>query len=295
MPETYIHTSASGHVFALGARPRPPDPKEWAYALAPASVDRSVPRSLARYFPPVLDQGAEGSCTAMSSVAVQMACASITGQMELYLSAEDLYYLERVKEGTFPADAGAYPADSFDCVLSNGGLPANDAWPYDASPGEGPPPGLDQQPKYLYISGHQPLAGADFIDGILTALDNRQPLICAFTFYESFYFDYERTAVLNPPSGQIAGGHQVAVVGWVPQYQLVWCRNSWGASSPARTDLAGEAVAGDIFLPASFFQDGTVTEVRAAVPAGVQPSPGPQPGPQTINFADYTWTGVKNG
>ncbi len=296
MADPYIHQTTEGHIFALGSNRRPPDPREWAYQLTPPMVvDRTKPRSLAQYFPACFDQGAEGSCTANSSIAVQMACATIAGVAPVTLSREDLYYLERVKEGTFPQDAGAYTADSFDCVLSNGGLPAESDWAYDQNPAEKPPAGLAGKPVHLYITGHQPLAGANFIDGTIAALDNKQPLVLAFSFYQEFFGQYQQTGVLSgSPKGQPVGGHQIAVKGWVPaQGGLIWCQNSWGATSPARTDLHPEAKAGDIFLPIALLQSGVVDEIRAAVgiatPAPTPsptPTPNPQPQPNPKAFVD---------
>ncbi len=268
---------------------RPPDPREWAYQLLPAAaVDRTTSRSLARYFPSVLDQGAEGSCTANSSVTVQMACASIIGLTPVLLSREELYWDERTDEGGAqapPADNGAYPADSFDSVLKRNGIVADTTWGYDGKPATKPPAAVAKAQRYLYINGHQPLAGANFIDGIITALDNQQPLIVAFAFYQEWFGQYQKNGVLSgTPVGQPVGGHQIAAWGWVPSTEtnpaLVACRNSWGATSPARTDLHPDAVAGDIFLPVALFQNGIVGEVRAANhPAAPLPTPTPTPTP----------------
>ena len=286
MPEIHSFTTPEGNIFTLGALRRPPDPREWAFELKPpTAVDRTKPRSLAGYFPAApFDQGSIGSCTANSSVAVQMACASIAGQTPVMLSREELYYDERTDEGTFPQDAGAYPADSFDSVLKRGGIVAETIWPYDGNAAEQPPAALAKARKYLYISGHQPLAGANFVDGTIAALDGRQPLIVAFAFYQEFFTEFAQTALLSAsPSGQPVGGHQIAIWGWTPaQGGLFCCRNSWGATSPARTDLHPDAKAGDIFLPAALCSNGVVEEIRAAVGVAPQPAPSPTPTPTPV-------------
>src|SRR5262249_8793477 len=230
---------------------------------------------------PPKDQGAEGSCTANSGCTIEEACAAIVGVPKPVapLSREELYYDERTDEGTFPQDAGAYVADSFDSAIKRGGLVLESVWPYDANPAERPPSAVSTAPRHLYVQGHQPLAASQYIDGILTALDNKQPLALGLTWYQEFFDNYESTGVLNgAPQSAIAGGHQISIKGWVPaQGGLVWCQNSWGAASPARTDLHPDAKAGDVFLPVALFQNGVVDEVRAAVP-----KPLPIPPSETI-------------
>ncbi len=127
------------------------------------------------------------------------------------------------------------------------------------------------------------MAAADFLDGLLAALDAKQPLLLALDWYQGFFGDYQQSGVLAMhPGDQVAGGHQVAVSGYTSALGgLVRCRNSWGATSPARTDLLPDSIAGDVFIPVAMLSNGVVVEVRAVTPA-VSPTP---PAPEQVTLA----------
>lgn len=275
---------------ALGARPRPPDPREWQYRLTPPkAVDRTKPRNaLAAHLPPVMDQGSEGSCTANSIVCCAMTLASVLGVGNVpLLSREWDYYQSRLKEGTFPKDSGAQIADAFDVALA--GLPPDSDWPYDANPAGTPPANVNfagDAAAHNYLAGHQPLAGADFIDGMLTAFDNLQPVSIGLSWLTDFDSDWDTTGILSAtPTGTARGGHDLTGWGFVPatgsREMLIAARNSWGATSPASVaQILDGAQPGDCFIPASLFNNGPIWEVRAAVG---RPQPEPKPLP------DYTF------
>jgi hypothetical protein len=92
--------------------------------------------------------------------------------------------------------------------------------------------------------------------------------------------------------GGLAGYHQILITGYKAGSQLVRCRNSWGATSPARPDILSDSVAGDFFAPVSFFSNGVVQELVAVMPVGVQPQPQPNPPSPLILSAGGPYSGA---
>jgi len=190
------------------------------------------------------------------------------------------YYLTRVSEGSFPQDVGANTDDSIGQVIKNGGLVSESVWPYDANPAEQPPTAVGGATKYLSVTQYQPIAAASWLDGALSALDALQPTLFAMAWYEQFFQDFQSTGVLGGMGGGLAGYHQVFITGSKGSAQLARLRNSWGPTSKPRPDLLPDSVAGDFYVPWSFFTNGVVQELCALVPIGANPSPNPNPPPQ---------------
>lgn len=285
------HIGEYGDRYHLGARPRPTDPRELRYRLsAPAAVDLTLPRSLAAHLPPVFDQGQMGSCVANATVAAAMTLGHLKGWTPVpALDRLWLYWQSRVREGTFPADAGSYPADA--CDLAMAGLPPECAERdgYTADPARVPAPDPSYG-TYDYVLSHRPFYATDpggYLAGLVTALDAGMPVLVALSWHSHFDPRGGVLPVLPPENG--AGGHCVYAWGYQPASPagpLVWCRNSWGLTW-TRDEVKrtwSEAAPGDFALPAGLLTNGTVWEMRAVsgepVPA---PEPTPTPAPPVVD------------
>ncbi len=263
--------------FKLGRVRGPERPERWLYRLVPpAAADRTRVRSLARFFmQPPFDQGNEGSCTANSGCLIAMACAKIDNVQLPEFSRMWMYYWEREVLHTFPKDSGADVIDEFDVDDQHGNI-AEQVWPYTGNPAEKPPAAAHGAPTYKTVAAYQPIASTQFIDGILTALDNNQPVAIGVNWYNGWFDDFKNTGVLTAAAvsqDQLAGGHALSIKGWIPpgapglpQGGYV-CQNSWGPTSPARTDLWQDAQKGDVIIPAEVLDNPAVNaDANAAVP-----------------------------
>lgn len=279
------HIGQYGDRYHLGLRPRPHDPRELRYRLtAPATVDLTTPRSLAQWLPPVMDQGQMGSCVSNATVGAAMTLGRKAGfETVPELDRLWLYYQSRVKEGTFPQDAGSYPADACDIAMT--GLPPEvaEAGGYVADPAKVPAPD-PQYGVYDYVLSHRPFYATDpggFLAGLVTALDAGMPVLVAMGWHRLFWAQDGVLPDLVPESGE--GGHCVYAWGYQPDSPrgpLAWCRNSWGLNwtKGEVTRTWSEAQPGDFALPLGLLTNGTVWEMRA-VSGEKAPDPTPTPTP----------------
>lgn len=260
--------------FALGRIRGPERPEKWRFELVPLTApDPSKRRSLAQYItmPQPFDQGNEGSCTANSGCLVAQMCAAIDGNMVPVLSRSWMYYQERLLINTFPQDSGADVIDEFDVDSQDGNI-ADSVWPYDANPSERPPAAAANATRYKTVAAYQPISANAFRDGILTALDNLQPVAIGFAFFNGWFADYANGVLTQAGMDSVAGGHAVTIKGWAPPSAALpnggyLCQNSWGATSRAPTQHHPDAKAGDFIFPADLFAMASVgAEADAAVP-----------------------------
>ena len=278
--------------YRLGRRRGADNPKQWRYQLIPTQApDPSVVRSLAKLWPEDFDQGDRGACTSNAGVSVQLYCGAYEGvPMPVpVLSRVDLYYWERVADGDCAAgqpcpDDGATVSDSIDVSIKKGGLVLEPIWPYTDADIDGVPPAADATaPRTNYIKLHQPISLASgwqaVRDAALTALDADHALVLGMNWYEGFFADYEQNGLLARHAGDsIAGGHEIAIKGAaipsathsLPNGGAV-CQNSWGPTSPVRTDLWPDSRAGDVIIPWEMFDGLIVDELRSVVPLSAQP------------------------
>jgi hypothetical protein len=270
----------SGRTYGTGFRRGRERPEKWALELrAPAAVDRSRPRSLARFFlQPPFDQGGEGSCTANSGCLVAMACAAVDGVTVPVLSRSWMYYRERQILGTFPADSGADVIDEFDVDSRDGNI-AEDVWPYDANPGETPPAAAVSAQRYRSVAAYQPIAaGAEStIDAILTALDNNQPVPIGLAWCDAFTAAYEAGRPIAPAMyAEQNEGHAITIKLYTPPtpaYPLgiFTAQGSWGPVSPPEPSIHPDSRAGDHYIDARLLLATAggrpiVSDLYAAVP-----------------------------
>jgi hypothetical protein len=264
--------------FSLGWRRGSERPERWRMQLIPATTpDVTKPRSLAHAITVLFDQQAEGSCTANAGCLAAMMIASLEGTPVPTLSRSWMYYQERVILGSFPQDSGADVIDEYDVDSTTGNI-ADSVWPYDANPSEKPPANAANAQKYKPVAAYQPIAASDFRDGILTALDNNQPVTIGFSFFEGWMTSWTQTGILDAASmDYVAGGHAVTILGWVPPggkfpQGAYLIQNSWGATSPNNTAIHPDCTPGRGFIPADVFAMASVGAEADAVVGNVTPA-----------------------
>lgn len=274
------------HPNVFGARQRAHDPRERAYALAPAAVDMSKRYSLAEAFDiDVLDQGTIGSCTANALAVALYVCQKLLGITDPVIICRLWAYAEaRIKEGTFPADAGAMIADVCDLALR--GIAPETMKPYVPDAAWRPTPEIEAfaaAGTIDLLGAHQPIYGAGGLSaGITQALAEGKPVQIGMDWLAGFD-DPNSTGGILQPAGQSRGGHSIAILLYLPpaagREALYGFPNSW-APAWTRRDVVQAidpaARPGWAFIPRSVV-DRVVWEARAITPEAVTPQPQPQP------------------
>lgn len=275
-----------GSVYALGAKRRNFDERELKYRLTvPAAVDYARLRSLAAWVSPVRDQGQMGACTAFATCTATETLARIAGVDPPPLDELWLYARCRQKEGSFPSDGGSVPADALDLAMV--GLPALAAerLGYITDPAYNPGPDVDAAATNDYVASHQPFYQSDgggFLAGILTALDDRKPVVLAMGWHQDFFSPVRGVLPVRPNDASVVGGHAISCWGYVPAGNghggLIAARNSWATWTDADVaTIHPDAIPGDFFIPVELLTNGIVWEGRAVSGEAVAPVPPPTP------------------
>ncbi len=197
-----------------------------AQATFPAHVDLRGP-----FMPPVVDQGAAGSCTS-NAIAGALGYDQLKqGEKFTPLSRLFIYYNERDMEGTTGSDSGARIRDGIKSVHKIGATPETE-WPYDLKKLTVKPP----TQAYMDAKRYEALVYRSVsrsLSQLKAAIASGFPVVFGFTVYSSFESDTVTKTGIVPmpaPDEEILGGHAVVAVGYDDSNQHVIVRNSWGAS-----------------------------------------------------------------
>lgn len=196
--------------------------------------------------PPVMDQGAIGSCVA-HGVATAFRHAEIkSGQGDFDISRLWIYYQARKIEDTIGEDAGAEIRDGIK-VVAKIGAPNERGWPYDVNRFmDAPPPecevdaALNKAIKYRRVMVTT--------RSVQNALAAGFPVVIGISLYDSFESDHAANTGMVPhpdvEKEQLVGGHCMCVVGYQQMNGSLHfiTRNSWGADWGDK---------GDCYIPAS--------------------------------------------
>ena len=197
----------------------------------------TIPVSLRGFYGPILDQGAEGSCTAFAALQFRAALRKQAGLSWIDPSEQAQYYEERVLQNTVNQDSGATLEEALQVLETHGVLPAQDD-PYTPQDFTTEPPndwntalkldpGQVQKIQTEMVNGIAPPLLADTLD----ALDNGHPVYFAFYCFEGIESpEVAQTGILPMPgpSERLLGGHAVNSVGHDPVNQRILVLNQWG-------------------------------------------------------------------
>lgn len=189
----------------------------------PAAVD------LRHMCPPVMDQGALGSCTAHGITGALRFARIKAGTADLPLSRLQLYYDERSVERTIDSDAGAEIRDGIKCAVKLGVGPETD-WPYVISRFKRKPPTKCYQDALRDRALVYERVPVDD-NAIKAAIASGFPVIIGISVYDGFESAATAaTGIVPMPNfneGPI-GGHCMYVVGYGQKPGYFTVRNSWG-------------------------------------------------------------------
>lgn len=181
--------------------------------------------------PPVMDQGNIGSCTAHGITAALRYLRLSAGKPDVPFSRLQLYYDERVIEGTVGEDAGAEIRDGIKCAAKIG-VARETMWSYDPSRFRDKP----TPPVYGDARAYKSLAYERVpvsVSALKQALARKLPVIIGVSVYESFESKaVEKSGVVPMPNLKregLVGAHCMLVVGYGQRPGCFTVRNSWGA------------------------------------------------------------------
>lgn len=215
-----------------------PEFRRLAGATAPQSID------LRPKMPPIVDQGAIGSCTGnaiagmLGFLELQELAAKAGGHALLDPSTFKpfsrlfIYWNERSMEGDVRQDGGAAIRDGIKSIRNSGAC-SEQTWPYDQAHVFDVP--SDQ--AFSEASAHKIVTGYRIdttnLDEMVGCLANGFPFVVGISIYSSFMNPQVAANGLVPMpmyNDSFEGGHAVCVVGYEAASQLFIVRNSWGES-----------------------------------------------------------------
>lgn len=207
-----------------------PDHRDHLYAAPPAiAVALPAKVDLRRHCPPVLDQGALGSCTANA-----IGNAHRFDQMKQKAAKNFLpsrlfiYYNERAMEGTIKVDAGAQIRDGIKSIAQKGACPEN-SWPYLIAAYARKPTAA----CFKIALTHQAVSYQRLVQSLSQmkgCLASGYPFVFGFTVYDGFESQaVAKSGVAQLPGANesVVGGHAVLAVGYDDKTQRFIVMNSW--------------------------------------------------------------------
>jgi len=197
-------------------------------------------------WPPVYDQGDEGSCTANGSGgAVHFYLKQMQYKWPFTPSRAFIYYNTRLTDGSLldvMEDCGGTISGAIAAIAKYGCCPedGNPAWSMPYVPGDyrTKPTSANYKDALLHVAlEHQSVPQTSAAINSLLARDI--PVVFGFDVYDSFMSDdMAKSGIMSIPaaSEKIQGGHCVVAVGFLTDYPAgnqgvtSWyiCRNSWG-------------------------------------------------------------------
>jgi len=199
---------------------------------------------------PVFDQGQLGSCSANAlSAAHLFAQLTESGSHPAVVPSRlDIYYRERVIEGTVHEDSGAMLRDGIKALAKNGVCPET-VWPYDITKFTLAPPAVAvaQEAAHKITVYQRVLPTSLHVKQAIAAGD---PVVIGIQVYASFESDHTiQTGIIPIPAKheQLLGGHAVILVGYDDAHSWFILQNSWGT---------GVGVGGFFYLPYKYIDSG---------------------------------------
>lgn len=182
--------------------------------------------------PPVMDQGAIGSCTAHGITGALRTLLIKAGKPDVPLSRLQLYYDERKAEGAVGSDAGAEIRTGIKCAAKIG-VAHERLWPYETKHYRAKPPAAAYADAVAFNALQYERVAIDAL-AVKAALAAGFPVVIGLTLFKSFDGrDVAKTGVVPMPDlkhDKPDGGHCLYVVGYGQKPAHFTVRNSWGPS-----------------------------------------------------------------
>jgi C1A family cysteine protease len=205
-----------------------PDQRDLLYAPAPIALPKAA--DLRAGMPPIVDQGALGSCTANAVAAALDFDRHKQGRPFEGPSRLFVYYNERKDQGTVASDSGASIRESVKAVTRYGACPESE-WPYNIVKFT-----MKPTPKcYADAVAYECLSYLSIRQdetALKTTVAEGFPAVIGISVYSSFEnatVAKSGTVPMPAKRERLLGGHAVCLVGYNDAKRRWLCRNSWGA------------------------------------------------------------------
>ena len=222
------------------------------------SVLKSLPASvdLRRWCPPVMDQGAIGSCSAHAITAALRFALIKSGKPDAALSRLQLYYDERAVEGTTASDAGAELRDGIKCAAKIG-VAHEPLWPYDVAKFKRKPTRKVYSDALKFTALTYERVEVDATK-LKAALAGGSPVVIGISVFEAFEGDdVAKSGVVPMPAAKDApvGGHAMLAIGYGQKPGYFTVQNSWASDwGSGGLCFVPEAYLGDATLGSDYWQ-----------------------------------------
>lgn len=288
MPKGFI--THQGINYPLNWHPQPVDFRDHVLLMEYLPITATPadgPFGNEQYLGPVLDQGAEGSCTANGGAGLFSFTQKAEGIDIIPISRAKLYYDSRVMDGSPTSqDTGSYARTVCKVLNTLGDCPESDM-PYVAGRWMDIPPAkaiADSQFKltqYLTFTPSQ-----NFIASLFAS---KRGFISGFSVYSSFESaQVAATGIIPMPQAgdKLLGGHLTEFYDCDPTY--VYGQNSWGP---------GWGITGKFKMPWAYVLSTLMSDFQTfSVVADPIPQPTPTPTPiPTVDYATYMKLGFVSG
>ena len=207
------------------------DGRDRVFAPNPAAL-KSLPVSvdLRQWCPPVMDQGAIGSCSAHAITGALRFALIKSGKPDEPLSRLQLYYDERAVEGTTASDSGAELRDGIKCAAKIG--VAHEAlWPYDVAKFKRKPTKKVYSDALKFTALTYERVEVDATK-LKAALVGGSPVVIGISVFTAFEGDdVAKTGVVPMPDEKDApiGGHAMLAIGYGQKPGYFTVQNSWAS------------------------------------------------------------------
>lgn len=205
-----------------------PEPRGVAAASAPpASFDwRSTPDG--NFVTAVKDQAGCGSCVAFGTTAVLESMVRITAKqprLAVNLSEAFVFFCLGPSHGAGPCPDGGWWADEA-LTAMKAGVPDDRNYPY-TDLDQPCRRGSDWKSRLTKFSSWTRKTSLKSMKSYLSSVG---PMVACFTVYEDFFYYYAGGIYQHHPttSGEIVGGHCVAIIGYDDVNKCWIAKNSWG-------------------------------------------------------------------
>lgn len=226
------------------------EPFAHEHMMAVRAVAVPVAIDLRQWLPPVMDQGAIGSCTAHGvSAAARYHIIRRNTTYDFEMSRLQLYYDSREIEGAADSDAGAEIRDVIK-TLAKKGVGHEEAWPYNMTKFADRPPQevYDDAVQYKALKYARVAVDTNMVKKTLAA---GTPVIIGISLYASFESEeIAKTGIVPMPAPHegMVGGHCMLIAGYGQKPGHFTVRNSWG------TDWGDK---GNCYIPEAYIGSST--------------------------------------
>ena len=208
------------------------DPRDHEFRLKVPALIHTLPPAvdLRPWYPPIMDQGDLGSCTANAITgALRWHIITMGGKPDKPLSRLQLYYDERVIESTVAEDAGAEIRTGIKCVKRNG-VAYEELWDYIPKAFKQKPPDLLYKSTQLFGSLQYERLSVSAV-ALKVALAAGFPVVIGISLFDSFESEeVEKTGIVPMPDIEnegMVGGHAMCAVGYGQKPGCFTVANSW--------------------------------------------------------------------